>query len=83
MATMTPDQIRGELRCRRMTQIDVARRLGVTQSWVSQVLSGDLKPGPEAKARLESTIGELLRTTPVSTDKIGVVFEIPTNETES
>lgn len=46
--------MRKELRLRKISPSDFARVMGVTPAWVSQLLMGRKKAGPELQARIDA-----------------------------
>jgi transcriptional regulator with XRE-family HTH domain len=75
---MTLSELRGALRSRRLSQFDLARQVGLSQPYVSQVMRGDVIPRPEIKERFERAIVELGLNEPlVPETNPEVVFELP------
>jgi transcriptional regulator with XRE-family HTH domain len=63
-----PEALRSIMGLRGWSQLDLARELGVSQSWVSQASRGMRDPGIARTERLLSRVGWEVRISPISED---------------
>jgi transcriptional regulator with XRE-family HTH domain len=63
-----PEALRSIMGMRGWSQLDLARELGVSQSWVSQASRGMRDPGIARTERLLSRVGWEVRISPISED---------------
>ena len=57
VVTVKANVIHSQLARRNMTQADLAKAIGITRSYLSQVLRGKENPGPEIRQKLIAYFG--------------------------
>jgi predicted XRE-type DNA-binding protein len=80
--TMTASQVSAALRERRLSQFELARACGLSQTAVSAMLRGYYRVKPESKALLEDAIAQLRLDEPAPPDPREPVFTIRRAEAE-
>jgi hypothetical protein len=78
---MTGGQVRGALKARNLTHMDMARIVGIPPSSLSGMLRGDFPISPERKALIERAISQMGLAEPPASSAYEPIFDVPTDET--